>query len=273
METHSNPWGIGADKRTDWAEGLDVPLISERPNAEYLYYVGCAGAFDDRAKKTTIALVKLLKKAGVDFAILGNDEPCNGDTARRLGNEYLYQTMAQTAIEIFNAHNVKKIITNCPHCFNTFKNEYPQFGGTYEVIPAAELIEQLVAAGRLTIRQPLRKKVTYHDSCNYGRYNNIYDSPRAVLATATGGPPQEMERSRHAGMCCGAGGGRMWIDEDPDQRVNVLRVEQALETQPEIVAVSCPFCMTMLSDGIKHKSLEDEVEVLDVAEIFEEAMR
>jgi Fe-S oxidoreductase len=272
METQSNPWGIGADKRADWAEGLEIPLLSDRPDAEYLYYVGCAGAFDDRSKKTTVAFARLLRKAGVDFAILGPDEPCNGDTARRLGNEYLYQTMAQTAIEVFNASKVKKVITNCPHCFNTIKNEYPQFGGNYEVIHAAELIEQLVAAGKLSVKAPLGRKVTYHDSCYYGRFNDIYDSPRAVLEKTTGCPAGEMKRCRQAGMCCGAGGGRMWIEEDPDKRVNIMRIEQALETNPEVVAVSCPFCMTMLSDGVKHKDLEDEVEVLDVTEIAEKAM-
>jgi Fe-S oxidoreductase len=272
METQSNPWGIGADKRADWAEGLGVPLASERPEAEYLYYVGCAGAFDDRSKKTTIAFATLLKKAGVDFAILGTEEPCNGDTARRLGNEYLYQTMAQAAVEVFNSYDVKKIITNCPHCFNTIKNEYPQFGGRYEVIHAADLLQQLTAAGRLTLAAPVRKRVTYHDSCYYGRFNDIYDSPRAVLATATGARPAEMKRCRQAGMCCGAGGGRMWIEEDPDKRVNLLRMEQALETNPEVLAVSCPFCMTMLSDGVKAKDLEDRVEVLDVAEIVDRAV-
>lgn len=272
METQSNPWGIGADKRADWAEGLEVPLLSERPGAEYLYYVGCAGAFDDRSKKTTMAFARLLKRAGVDFAILGPDEPCNGDTARRLGNEYLYQTMAQATIEVFDGSNVKKVITNCPHCFNTIKNEYPQFGGRYEVIHAAELIEQLVAAGKLSLKERLDKKVTYHDSCYYGRFNDIYDSPRSVLEKATGCKAGEMGRCKQAGMCCGAGGGRMWIEEDPDKRVNVLRTEQALATNPEVVAVSCPFCMTMLSDGVKHKDLEDEVEVLDVAEIAERAL-
>ncbi len=272
METQSNPWGIGADKRADWAAGLEIPLVSDHPDAEYLYYVGCAGAFDDRSKKTTVSFVRLLKKAGVDFAILGPDEPCNGDTARRLGNEYLYQTMAQAAIEVFNGSKVKKVITNCPHCFNTIKNEYPQFGGTYEVIHAAELIEQLVAAGKLSVKTSLGKKVTYHDSCYYGRFNDIYDSPRAVLEKTTGRPAGEMKRCRQAGMCCGAGGGRMWIEEDPDKRVNIMRIEQALETNPEVVAVSCPFCMTMLSDGVKHKDLEDEVEVLDVTEIAEKAM-
>jgi Fe-S oxidoreductase len=272
METQSNPWGIGADKRADWAAGLDIPLAAERPEAEYLYYVGCAGAFDDRSKKTTVAFANLLKKAGVDFAILGPEEPCNGDTARRLGNEYLYQTMAQAAVEVMTGYGVKKVITNCPHCFNTIKNEYPQFGGRFEVVHAAELLQQLVAAGRLTLGKPVGSQaVTYHDSCYYGRFNDIYDSPRALLAQATGAPPQEMKRCRQAGMCCGAGGGRMWIEEDPDQRVNLLRFEQALETKPDVLAVSCPFCMTMLSDGVKAKDLEGTVQVLDVTEIVEKS--
>ncbi len=272
METQSNPWGIGADKRADWAAGLDIPLAAERPDAEYLYYVGCAGAFDDRSKKTTVAFANLLKKAGVDFAILGPEEPCNGDTARRLGNEYLYQTMAQTAVEAMNGYGVKKVITNCPHCFNTIKNEYPQFGGRFEVVHAAELLQQLVAAGRLTLDKPVGSQaVTYHDSCYYGRFNDIYDSPRTLIAQATGAAPNEMKRCRQAGMCCGAGGGRMWIEEDPEQRVNLLRLEQALETKPDVLAVSCPFCMTMLSDAVKAKDLEGQVRVLDVAEIVEKA--
>jgi Fe-S oxidoreductase len=272
LETQSNPWGIGADKRADWAEGLEIPLVSEKPDAEYLYYVGCAGAFDDRSKKTTIAFAKLLKKAGLDFAILGPEEPCNGDTARRLGNEYLYQSMATMAVEVLNGYTVKKIISNCPHCFNTIKNEFPQFGGRYEVVHAAELLQQLVDAGRLSWDQPIQKRVTYHDSCYYGRFNDIYDTPRSLLTAATGCRPGEMQRCRQAGMCCGAGGGRMWIEEDPDKRVNLLRMEQALETNPEVVAVSCPFCMTMLSDGVKAKDLEDKVQVLDVAEIVEKAV-
>jgi Fe-S oxidoreductase len=272
LENQSNPWGVGADTRADWAEGLDIPLISDRPEAEYLLFVGCAGAFDDRRKKTTIAFAKLLKKAGVDFAILGVEEPCTGDTARRLGNEYLFQMMAQAAVEILNGYNVKKIIANCPHCYNSLKNEFPQFGGNYEVTHGAELVENLIAAGRLSVDKPLGKKVTYHDSCYYGRFNDIYDTPRTVLTKTVGGAPQEMERCRHAAMCCGAGGGRMWIDEEPDQRVNVKRFEQVLETNPEVVAVSCPFCMTMLDDALKAKELEEKIQVLDVIEIVEKTV-
>ncbi len=266
METQSNPWGLGAEKRFDWAQGLGVPTVADKPNAEYLYYVGCAGAFDDRNKKTTQAFARLLEKAGVDFACLGKEELCNGETARRLGNEYLYQTMAQACIESFDTAGVKKVIVNCPHCFNTIKNEFPQFGGRYQVIHAAELVAQLIAQGRLQVPPEFRKKTVYHDSCYYGRFNEIYDEPRTVLAR-TGAQVQEMRRHKQFGMCCGAGGGRMWIEEDPDKRVNLLRTQQALETDPEVIAVSCPFCMTMLSDGIKAKELEDKVQTLDVMEI------
>src|SRR3989440_3543169 len=199
METQSNPWGLGAEKRFDWAQGLGVPTIAEKPNAEYLYYVGCAGAFDDRNKKTTQAFARLLKKAGVDFACLGKEELCNGETARRLGNEYLYQTMAQMSVETLNAAPTKKNIVNCPHYFNTIKNEFPQFGGRYEVIHAAELVAQLIAQGRLQVPPEFRKKTVYHDSCYYGRFNEIYDEPRTVLAR-TGAQVQEMRRRKQFGM-------------------------------------------------------------------------
>src|SRR3989454_1019809 len=272
METQSNPWGLGAEKRFDWAAGLGIPTVADKPDAEYLYYVGCAGAFDDRNKKTTQAFARLLKKGGVDFACLAKEEPCNGETARRLGNEYLYQSMAQACIETFNGYKVKKIIVNCPHCFNTIKHEFAQFGGRYEVIHAADLVRRLIAEGRLQGPAEFGKKTVYHDSCYYGRFNDVYDEPSAVLGSA-GVEMVEMQRHKHFGMCCGAGGGRMWIEEDPDQRVNLLRTDQALETNPEVIAVSCPFCMTMLSDGIKAKDLEDRVQTLDVMEIVDRVAR
>src|SRR5262245_37662642 len=272
METQSNPWGIGAEKRFDWAEGLDVPLLSEKPDAEYLYYVGCAGAFDDRNKKTTQAFARILKQAGVDFACLGPEEPCTGDSARRLGNEYLYQAMAQMCVETFNGYKVKKVIVNCPHCFNTIKNELPQFEGRYEVVHAAELVQRLVQSGKLALDGAFGKRTVYHDSCYYGRFNDVYDEPRDMLARS-GAEVVEMQRHRHFGMCCGAGGGRMWIEEDADKRVNLLRTDQALAVNPDVIAVSCPFCMTMLSDGIKAKDLEDQVKALDVMEIIEQAAR
>ncbi len=268
METQSNPWGIDAAKRFDWAEGLDVPRLETNPDAEYLYYVGCAGAFDDRNKKTTQAFARVLKRAGVSFACLAKQELCNGETARRLGNEYLYQTMAQMCVETLNAAPTKKVLVNCPHCFNTIKNEFPQFGGQYEVIHAAEFVKQLIDSGKLRMEASYGKRTAYHDSCYYGRFNDVYDEPREVLAKAGAGTV-EIERHRQFGMCCGAGGGRMWLEEDPDKRVNLLRTEQALRTDPETIAVSCPFCMTMLSDGIKAKDLEEKVQTLDVMEIVD----
>jgi len=268
METQSNPWGIGAEKRFAWADGLDIPTLADKPDAEYLYYVGCAGSFDDRNKKTTQAFARLLRKAGVNFACLGAEELCNGETARRLGNEYLYQSMAQALVETLNGYKVRKIITNCPHCFNTIRNEFPQFDGRYEVVHAAELVQQLLASGRLKVPAGFGKRTVYHDSCYYGRFNEIYDEPREVLGRA-GAQVTEMQRHKHFGMCCGAGGGRMWIEEDPDKRVNLLRTDQALATNPEVIAVSCPFCMTMLSDGIKAKDIEDKVQTLDVMEIVD----
>ncbi len=268
MERQGNPWGIGADKRADWAQGLNVPLLAENPEAEYLLFVGCAGSFDDRAQKITQALAKILEAGGVSYAILGRDEPCNGDTARRLGNEYLYQTMAAMAVETFTGMNVKKVITNCPHCYNTIKNEFPQFGGDYEVVHAADLVADLIKRGKLKLSgDGGGGTVVFHDSCYLGRYNDVYESPREILAALAGVEVVEAERSRSTGMCCGAGGGRMWIEEDPSQRVNTLRVEQLLETKAGTIASACPYCMTMLDDGVKSKSLEDEVQTRDLMEL------
>jgi Fe-S oxidoreductase len=268
METQSNPWGLDSQKRFEWAEGMNVPTLADKPDAEFLYYVGCAGALDDRNKKTTQAFARVLQKAGVDFACLAREELCNGETARRLGNEYLYQTMAQMLIETLNNYKVRKIIVNCPHCFNTIKNEFPEFGGSYELINAADLVQQLIASGHLKISPQFPKRTVYHDSCYYGRYNDVFDEPRTLLSRA-GAELHEMQRHRRFGMCCGAGGGRMWIEEDPDKRVNLLRTEQALQTDPEVIAVSCPYCMTMLGDGIKAKQLEEKVQTLDVMEIVD----
>jgi Fe-S oxidoreductase/prepilin signal peptidase PulO-like enzyme (type II secretory pathway) len=272
METQGNPWGLDAGQRAAWAEGLDVPRMADHPDAEYLYYVGCAGSFDDRNKRTTIALTKILKKAGVNFAILGEEELCNGETARRLGNEYLFQSMAQACIEVLNGYKVKKILTNCPHCFNTLKNEFPQFGGHYEVIHATEFVKRLIAAGKIQFKSNGARAVTFHDSCYLGRYNDIFDAPRDILQLIPGVQLREMERNRKFGMCCGAGGGRMWLEEEPSKRVNIRRVEQALETNPDAVAVACPYCMTMVDDGLKSKNMEEKVQALDIMELVADAM-
>jgi Fe-S oxidoreductase len=274
METQGNPWGIDAGSRGDWANGLEIPTIADKPDAEYLYFVGCAGSFDDRHKRTTQALVKVLRAAKVDFAILGVEEPCNGETARRIGNEYLFQTMAQMAVEVLNGYQVRKIITNCPHCFNTFKNDYPQFGGNFEVIHATELVDRLIGEGKLELNgagQP--RAITYHDSCYLGRYNGVFDAPRNILSKIPGVELKEMQRNKRFGMCCGAGGGRMWMEEEPSQRVNFRRVEQALETNPDAVAVACPFCMTMVDDGLKSKGLEEKVPALDVMELVASSLK
>ncbi len=273
METTGNPWSVDAGQRDAWAQGLDIPTIADKPDAEYLYYVGCAGSFDDRNKRTTQALAKILKKAQVDFAILGKEELCNGETARRIGNEYLFQSMAQMCAEVLNGYNVRKILTNCPHCFNTLKNEYPQFGGNYEVVHAVEFVKQLIADGKIEFKVDGTRTITFHDSCYLGRYNDVYDAPREILQRIPGMTLKEMERSRKFGMCCGAGGGRMWMEEEPDKRVNIRRVEQALETNPDVVAVACPFCMTMVGDGIKAKDMEEKVEALDVMELVAANMR
>jgi Fe-S oxidoreductase len=198
---------------------------------------------------------------------------CNGETARRIGNEYLFQSMAQACIEVFNGYNVKKIITNCPHCFNTLKNEYPQFGGNYEVIHATEFVKRLIAAGKIQFKSNGSQVVTYHDSCYLGRYNDIFDAPRDILQLIPGVQLREMERTRKFGMCCGAGGGRMWMEEEPTKRVNIKRVEQALETNPDAVAVACPFCMTMVDDGLKSKNMEEKVKAVDVMELVADNMK
>ena len=273
METSSNPWGIGPEQRDAWAKDLDIHRLGEHGAAEYLYYVGCAGSFDERSKKTTRAFVKILKKANVSFAILGKEELCNGDTARRLGNEYLFQTMAASLIEVLDRYGVKKILTNCPHCFNTLKNEYPQLGGKYEVTHAAELIEKLLREGRITLEGEPPQRITYHDSCYYGRYNQIYDVPREVLGRIQGAQLQEINPHRHEGMCCGAGGGWMWMEEPRDKRVNYLRVQQALETHAETIAVSCPYCMIMMEDGLKAKGMDEKVKAMDVMELVERALK
>jgi Fe-S oxidoreductase len=272
MENQGNPWGVDAGQRAAWTEGLDVPRMADHPDAEYLFFVGCAGSFDDRNKRTTIAFAKILKRAGVDFAILGEEEPCNGETARRIGNEYLYQAMAQACVDLLNGYKVKKILTNCPHCFNTMKNEFPQFGGNYEVLHATEFVKQLIAAGKIRFEGNGAQAVTYHDSCYLGRYNDVFDAPRDILNLLPGVEVREMERNRKFGMCCGAGGGRMWMEEEPTKRVNIRRVEQALETTPDVVAVACPFCMTMIDDGLKSKNMEEKIKALDVMELVADAM-
>jgi Fe-S oxidoreductase len=273
LENKSNPWGLAMGERGMWmVEELGVPLISEKGEAEYLYYLGCSASFDDRNKRVATALVKLLQKAGIDFAILGPEEACCGDSARRLGNEYLFQMQAQQNIEAFKQYKFKKILTACPHGYNTIKNEYPQFGGNYEVVHHAELLAQLVRDGRLALPahgDPLR--VVFHDSCYLGRYNGIYDQPRDVLKALPGVSLGEIEKSRKNGMCCGAGGGMMWKEEHEGERINRVRVKQLQEANnPEMVASACPFCLQMNKDGIAELELSDQLKTKDIAELLAE---
>jgi Fe-S oxidoreductase len=271
MERNGSPWAFQPAERARWAEGMDIPAMAElfergeRP--EVLFWVGCMGSFDDRAKKTTVAVARILKAAGIRFAILGQEESCNGDPARRMGNEYLYQMLAKQAIETLDRYAVTTIVTSCPHCFHQIGNEFPQLGGNYDVIHHSTYIEQLLAAGRVPLKQGGDALVmAYHDSCYLGRYNEVYDAPRETLKRAL--PVVQLvepPRARDRGLCCGAGGGRMWMEERVGERINVERKKELLATGAEAIAVACPFCMTMLGDA--GKKLESTVPVYDIAEV------
>lgn len=268
-ETNSNPWGIGFASRGNWAKDLPVKTLQEDPNVEYLLYVGCSGCFDERGKKVSEAVVKLLYEAGVSFGILGVEEKCCGETARRIGNEYLFQMMASELAETINGYGVKKIILTCPHGYNCMKNEYPQFGGEWKVYHHTEILNKLVKDGILTPVKDINKNIVFHDSCYLGRYNGIYDQPRNVIKSIPGTMLSEMDRNRHKSFCCGAGGGRMWMEETlGKKKINDERTEQAMRCNPDIIGVACPFCTTMLEDGIKAKDLEETVKVYDIAELL-----
>ncbi|MBI4042351.1 MAG: (Fe-S)-binding protein [Deltaproteobacteria bacterium] len=274
-ETHSNPWGIGYAERAAWAEGLPVKFAKEHPDAEFLYYVGCAASFDKRNQSIARAMVKILNEAGVDFAILGKEERCNGETARRLGNEYLAQNMIRENIEVLERYRVRKVITTCPHCFNTLKNEYPEFGGNYEVFHHTEIIAKLIEEGKIALEKPLEEIVAYHDSCYLGRYNQVYDAPREIISRIPGIQVVEFERSRAKGFCCGAGGGRMWMEEKRgSSRINVERVNEAtsLSRKPDTIASACPFCLIMMEDGTKVTNNTD-ISTKDISELVAESMR
>ncbi|MCA9523116.1 MAG: (Fe-S)-binding protein, partial [Myxococcales bacterium] len=266
LENKNNPWGLPVANREDWCADLEVPrfaALERKP--EYLFWVGCAGAFDDRSKKTARALVELFNGVGLSYGILGKDEGCSGDTARRLGNEYLFETMAKANIELLNELGVKKIIVMCPHCLQTLGAEYKDFGGDYEVVHHAELLNKLLADGTLKLKGGSRESVVYHDSCYLGRYNKIYEAPREVLEAVGGLELREAGRSRENGFCCGAGGGWAWMEEK-EPRMNDLRTEQLLETGATNVATACPFCKMMLADGVANKGKEESVKVRDIAE-------
>lgn len=272
VENAGNPWGLGLDKRQQFAEAMGIKDLSRGESADVLYWMGCAATYDDRARKVAEATVQLMKQAGVDVGVLGARETCNGEASRRMGNEYLFQMMAQQNVETLNDLGVTTIVTTCPHCFNTLKNEYPFFGGEYEVVHHSEYLSQLVADGRLQPQGGEAATVTYHDSCYLGRYNNIFDQPRDVLKSVPGLELKEMSRSREQSFCCGAGGGRMWMEEKVGTKINQARAEQALETGAETIATACPFCLTMMRDGVQALGAEDKVVVKDFSEILAENM-
>jgi Fe-S oxidoreductase len=277
METNASPWAFAASDRANWAEGLSIKTMAEvateKTSLDVLLWVGCAGSYDDRNKKVLRAFVSILRKAGLRFAILGNEEQCTGDPARRIGNEYLYQTLAKANIETLNRYDVKKIVTACPHCFNTIKNEYKDFGGNYEVFHHSQFIARMIADGKIKPSKSIDETVTFHDSCYLGRWNGIYDQPRSVINAIPSARVVEMKSNHDQSMCCGAGGGRMWMEEKIGKRVNIARTEQALDTKAGIVASSCPFCMTMITDGVKSKDMQGKVKVMDIAELIDQSIQ
>ncbi|MCZ2848100.1 (Fe-S)-binding protein [Modestobacter sp. VKM Ac-2978] len=286
LENRGNPWGVGGNIREEWMKDLDFEVRQVEgaidDDVEYLFWVGCAGAIDDRAKKVTKAVAELLHIAGVEFAVLGNGETCSGDPARRMGNEFLFQQLAQENVETLNAvfeerpAGRRKIVATCPHCFNSINREYPQLGGDYDVVHHTQLLGQLVEEGRLTPVTPIDRKVTYHDPCFLGRHNKVYTPPREILDSVKGLSTQEMHRCKDRGFCCGAGGARMWMEEKIGKRINVERTEEALELDPDVISTACPFCITMLSDAVTSKQQAGEakshVEVLDVSQILLRSM-
>lgn len=277
MEVNGNPWNLARIDRGNWAEGLGVPTMAEHPEAPVLYWVGCAASYDDRAKRIARSTAKLMKAAGVDFAILGQEETCTGDPARRAGNEYLFGMLAEQNVATLNGYKeqggIKQIITTCPHCFNTLLNEYPDFGGKYEVVHHTDFLLGLVAEKKLVPRKKVEGKVVFHDSCYLGRYNNVYEQPRDILKAIPGVQLVEAAEgfSREKGLCCGAGGAQMWMEEQNKDRMNVRRTLQLLKTEAKTIATACPFCQTMITDGLKDQSKEEEIRQLDVVELLEES--
>jgi Fe-S oxidoreductase len=280
LENKGNPWGMGADKRLEWITELDfeVPVVDGQigDDTEYLFWVGCAGALEDRARKTTKAIAQLLHTAGVGFAVLGPAETCTGDPARRMGNEFVFSMLAQQNVETLNEAGLgqpgKKIVASCPHCFNTIANEYPQLGGNYEVIHHTQLLARLVEDGKLTPVTPVEEKITYHDPCFLGRHNRVFTPPREIMEQVPGVQAQEMHRCKERGFCCGAGGARMWMEERIGKRINTERIDEALGTDPDTISTGCPYCMVMLGDAIAAKKssgeAKDTLEVIDVAQLL-----
>ncbi len=277
MENNGAPWAYPQSDRLKWTEGMDitVPVAADKNDFDVLYWVGCAGSFDARYQNVTRSVATLLDKAKVNYAVLGTEEKCNGDSARRLGNEFLAQMMIKENVETMKKYNFKKILVSCPHCLQTIGNEYKEFGGDYEVVHHSQFINGLVADKKIEIDDSKKtdNKITYHDSCYLGRYNDIYEEPRELLKKTNNGELAEMKRSKDRGLCCGAGGGRMWLEEKIGKKVNIERTEDALETNPDVISTACPFCMTMLTDGVKEKGNAEEVKVKDFAELILESSK
>jgi Fe-S oxidoreductase len=272
LERNFTPWAFSHSTRADWAAGLDVPVMASVGKAEVLFWVGCAGAYDARYQKVARAFVTLLTRAGVNYAILGTEEKCNGDAARRMGNEYLAQSLITENIATLDRYGVKKIVVTCPHCMQSLGKEYRQFGGTYEVIHHSTFLRELIETGALKLNHRQKARITFHDPCYLGRYHDEYAAPRDVLTAATGQKPVEMPRSGDRSFCCGAGGGRMFMEENEGRRVNHERTAEALALAPDVIGTGCPFCLTMLTDGVKDAEKADRVQVRDIAEIVLEAL-
>lgn len=274
IEVQGNPWGLAQEKRADWASGLEIPemaAVEDAGEIDVLYWVGCAGSYDERNQKVSRAFASLMKQAGVKFAILGREETCTGDPARRLGNEYLYATVAQQNVETLNRYQPRRIVTQCPHCFHNLKNEYPDFGGQYQVIHEAEFLDELIRAGRLKPRNAIRERVTYHDPCYMARHNRLWDGARSALRAIPGTEVEDVDQSKNRTFCCGAGGGCMWKEEHEGTRINQKRFDQINVANPKTLAVGCPFCMTMMEDAVKSRSLEEQMRVRDLVEIVAES--
>jgi Fe-S oxidoreductase len=281
LENKGDPWGMGEMRRAEWINELDfeIPVVDGKidPEIEYLFWVGCAGALEDRAKKTTKAIATLLHTAGVKFAVLGPAETCTGDPARRIGNEFVFSMLAQQNVETLNEAGAKKVVASCPHCFNTISREYPQLGGNYEVIHHTQLLARLVAEGRLQPVTPVEEKLTYHDPCFLGRHNKVYTPPREILDAVPGVEATEMHRCKERGFCCGAGGARMWMEERIGKRINTERIEEALALEPDTISTACPYCLVMLGDAVAAKKSSgdapDTLEVVDVAQLLARSVR
>jgi Fe-S oxidoreductase len=271
LESASNPWGFNESTRQEWLIERGIPKYEADQDFELLFYIGCAGSFDDRNKKVVDSVVKILQSAGIKFGILGKEEKCNGETARRLGNEYLGQQMMAANKEVLSRYKVSKILTTCPHCFNTLKNEYPEIGGNWDVVHHTDFINQLISSGRIKPLEGKTKEVTFHDSCYIGRYNGVYEQPRQAIEAVTGEDIIEMPRNREKGFCCGAGGGRMWLEEKTGSRINLNRADEVIASNAKTVSLGCPFCMTMMTDALKSKQRED-ILVKDVAEIVADSL-